>query len=154
MLIVTTNMDGVNDTKKYLSSRFKMKDLDEVDTILGIKVKKHSGGFALCQSHYVEKILNKFNHLDIKEANTPYDVACKLSKNSNRAIAQIEYASAIGSFLYAMHCTRPDIAFAECKLSRYTNKPSVEHWKAIARVLGYLKRTIHFGLFIIIFRQF
>lgn len=87
MLIIDTNMDGVNDTNKYLSSRFKMKDLNEIDTILGIKVKKHSRGFALCQSHYVEKILNKFNHLDIKEANTPYDVACKLSENSNRAIA-------------------------------------------------------------------
>lgn len=87
MLIIDTNMDGVNDTNKYLSSRFKMKDLNKIDTILGIKVKKHSRGFALCQSHYVEKILNKFNHLDIKEANTPYDVACKLSENSNRAIA-------------------------------------------------------------------
>ena len=43
MLIIGTNMDGVQDTKKYLSSQFKMKDLNEVDTILGIKVKKHSG---------------------------------------------------------------------------------------------------------------
>ena len=51
MLIIGTNMDGVQDTKKYLSSQFKMKDLNEVDTILGIKVKKPCGGFALCQSH-------------------------------------------------------------------------------------------------------
>lgn len=47
MLIIGTNMDGVNDTKKYLSSQFKMKDLNEIDTILGIKVKKHNGGL-LC----------------------------------------------------------------------------------------------------------
>ena len=45
MLIIGTNMDGVQDTKKYLSSQFKMKDLNKVDTILGIKVKKHIGGF-------------------------------------------------------------------------------------------------------------
>ena len=50
MLIIGTNMDGVNDTKAYLSSAFQMKDLGEVDKILGIKVKRHSGGFALCQS--------------------------------------------------------------------------------------------------------
>ena len=43
--------------------------------------------------------------------------------------------------MYAMHCTRPDIAFSVCKLSRYTQRPSVDHWKAIGRVLGYLKRT-------------
>ena len=40
-------MFGVNKTKKYLSSNVKMKDLGEVDTILGIKVTKHSGGYEL-----------------------------------------------------------------------------------------------------------
>ena len=43
--------------------------------------------------------------------------------------------------MYAMHCTRPDIAFAIGKLARYTSKPSEFHWKAVARVLGYLKKT-------------
>jgi hypothetical protein len=57
-------MKGVCETKKYLTSMFKMKDLNEVDTILGIKVKKHSGGYALCQSHYIEKVLLKFKHLE------------------------------------------------------------------------------------------
>ena len=81
MLIIGTNMDGVNDTKAYLSSAFQMKDLGEVDKILGVKVKRHSGGFALCQSHYIEKTLTKFNHLHIKEANTPYDVSIHLNEN-------------------------------------------------------------------------
>ena len=117
MLIIGTNMLGVNDTKKYLSSRFQMKDLNEVDTILGVKVKRHSGGFALCQSHYIQKVLSKFSHLNIKEANTPYDVSSKLTENNGREVAQIEYASAIGSLMYAMHCTRPDIAYVVCKLS-------------------------------------
>ena len=85
------------------------------------------GGFALCQSHYINKILNKFNHLNIKKANTPYDVSSKLTKNTSRSVAQIEYASTIGSLMYAMHCTRPDIAFTVCKLSRFTSNPSVEH---------------------------
>ena len=138
MLIIGTNMLGVNDTKKYLSSRFQMKDLNEVDTILGVKVKRHSGGFALFQSHYIEKVLSKFSHLNSKEANTPYDVSSKLTENNGREVAQIEYASAIGSLMYAMHCTRLDIAYAVCKLSRFTSSPSVEHWKPIARVLGVL----------------
>ena len=42
MLIFGTNMLGVCETKKYLASVFKMKDLNEADTILGIKVKRHS----------------------------------------------------------------------------------------------------------------
>ena len=48
--------------------------------------------------------------------------------------------------MYAMHCTRPDIAFSVCKLSRFTINPSIDHWKAIGRVLGYLKRTINYRL--------
>ena len=45
---------------------FQMKDLNEVDTILGIKTKRHSEGFSSCQSHYVEKVLQRFEHLNIK----------------------------------------------------------------------------------------
>lgn len=55
LLIFGTSMEGISETKKYLTSKFKMKDLKEVDTILGIKVKKFSRGYALCQSHYIEK---------------------------------------------------------------------------------------------------
>ncbi|GLT95567.1 hypothetical protein SLE2022_132430 [Rubroshorea leprosula] len=146
MLIFGTNMLGINETKKYLTSIFKMKDLNEVDTILGIKGKRHDHGFVLSQSHYIEKMLNKFQHLNIKEAPTPYDPSMRLTLNLGHIVAQLEYASAIGSLMYAMHCTRPDIAFAVCKLSRYTSKPSHEHWKAIRRILGYLKKTKELGL--------
>uniref|UniRef100_A0A2N9J9T3 Reverse transcriptase Ty1/copia-type domain-containing protein n=1 Tax=Fagus sylvatica TaxID=28930 RepID=A0A2N9J9T3_FAGSY len=107
MLIFGTNMLGVCETKKYLASVFKMKDLNEADTILGIKVKRHSEGYALCQSHYIEKVLLKYKHLNVKEVNTPFDSNYKLVENTRKVIAQLEFASAIGSMMYAMHCTRP-----------------------------------------------
>ncbi|GJY14156.1 retrovirus-related pol polyprotein from transposon TNT 1-94 [Tanacetum coccineum] len=147
ILIVGTNMEGINETKKFLSSCFQMKDMNEVDTILGIKVKRHSGGYALNQRHYIDKIIDKFQHLNIEEANTPYELSCKLVENNGRAVAQIEYASAIGCLMYATHCTRPDIAYAVCKLSRYTSNPSHDHWKAIGRIFGYLKRTRQLALY-------
>nr|GEX11461.1 hypothetical protein [Tanacetum cinerariifolium] len=59
---------------------------------------------------------------DIKECNTPFDTSVKLEVNYGRAVAQLEYASVIGSLMYAMHCTRPDIAFVVRKLSQYTSK--------------------------------
>ena len=139
MLIFGTNMIGINETKKFLMSTFKMKDLKEVDMILGIKVIKHDNGFMLSQTHYIEKLLNKFNFLKIREYTTPYDSSITLVKNDARSIEQLKYASAIGSLMYAMHCTRPDIAYAVSKLSRFTHNPSVDHWKAIERVFGYLK---------------
>ena len=48
--------------------------------------------------------------------------------------------------MYVAQCTRADISFAISKLSRFTSNPSVEHWKAIGRVLGYLKNTKELSL--------
>ena len=87
MLIFGTNMLGVCETKKYLASVFKMKDLNEADTILDIKVKRHSEGYALCQNHYIEKVLLKYKHLNVKEVNTSFDSNYKLVENTERAIA-------------------------------------------------------------------
>ncbi|RVX01765.1 Retrovirus-related Pol polyprotein from transposon TNT 1-94 [Vitis vinifera] len=146
MLILSDDMRGIIETKRFLSSTFKMKDLGEVDTILGIKVKRNSGGYALNQTHYIEKVVSKFSHLKIKDTNTPFDSSIKLEKNDGRSVAQLEYASAIGSLMYAAQCTRADISFAVSKLSRFTSNPSVEHWKTIGRVLGYLKNTKELSL--------
>ena len=78
MLILSNEMKGIIETKKFLSSNFKMKVLGEVDTILGIKVIRNVECYALGQAHYVEKMLDKFGHLNIKEANTPFDSSLKL----------------------------------------------------------------------------
>ncbi|WJZ84162.1 hypothetical protein VitviT2T_003781 [Vitis vinifera] len=146
MLILSDDMKGIIETKKFLSSTFKMKDLREVDTILGIKVKRNSGGYALNQTHYIEKVVSKFSHLKIKDVNTPFDSSIKLENNDGRLVALLEYASAIGSLMYAAQCTWADISFAVSKLSRFISNPSVEHWKAIGRVLGYLKNTKELSL--------
>jgi len=127
MLIFSTNMIGIVGTKKYLTYIFKMKDLGEVDTILGIKVKKHGSDYALNQSDYIQKMLDKFKHLNIKKANTPFDYSMKLNDYYDKAVSQLEYASAIRSLMYDIHCTRPYIAFAICKLSRYISKPNTDH---------------------------
>jgi hypothetical protein len=51
----------------------------------------------------------------------------KLNYYYDKIVAQLEYHSAIESFMYVMHCTRPNITFAICKLSRYTSKPNTNH---------------------------
>jgi hypothetical protein len=71
----------------------------------------------------------------------------KLNDYCDKTIAQLKYASVIGSLMYVMHCTRLDIAFAKCKLWRDTSMPDTDRWNAIARVFGYLKRTIDLRLF-------
>jgi len=99
------------------------------------------------QSHYIENMLDKFKHLNIKEANSPFNSSMKLNDNCDKTIAQLKYTSVIGSLMYDMHCTRPNMTYDTCKLSRYTSKLNMDNWKAIIRVFGYLKRMIDFGLF-------
>ena len=51
-------------------------------------------------------------------------------------ISKIPYSSAVGSLMYAMVCTRPDIAHAVGVVSRYMNNPGKEHWKAFIGFSG------------------
>ena len=56
-------------------------------------------------------------------------------------MAKVPYASAIGSLMYAMLCTRPDIAYAVSMTSRFQSNPGLEHWVVVKAILKYLRRT-------------
>ena len=129
-----------------LSSRFDMKDLGLANVILGVKILKTPQGYALSQSHYISKILEKFKQYNITIAKSPVDMNQNWVKNTGDGIYQLEYSRILGSIMYVMNCTRPDIAYAVSKLSRFTINPGKHHWKAIIRVLGYLKYTQNYGL--------
>ncbi|CAL8093896.1 unnamed protein product [Prunus armeniaca] len=103
-----------------------MKDLGDANVILGIKITRSEKGFSLDQSHYIEKILKKYNYFDYKPTCTPYDPSVKLF-NIGYSVRQTEYASIIGSLRYAADCTRPDIAYAVGVLCRFTSRSSLEH---------------------------
>ncbi|GJY28800.1 zinc finger, CCHC-type containing protein [Tanacetum coccineum] len=86
---------------------------------------KQLGGFVMpCNEHKVEK----------------------LKPNTGKPMDQLEYSRAIGSLMYAMTSTRPDIAYVVGRLSRFTSNPSRQHWQAITRVFKYLKGTMNYGL--------
>ncbi|KAL0551779.1 hypothetical protein IC582_010868 [Cucumis melo] len=139
MLIFGINMELITDTKLFLSSHFEMKDLGEADVILGVKNRKNKINLSLCQSHYVEKILKKFDSFDVSPIRTPFDASKHLKKNKGDSVSQPEYAKIIGSLMYLINYTRPDIAYAVSRLSRYTHNPDRYHWDALRHLLRYLK---------------
>ena len=53
-------------------------------------------------------------------------------------MAGIPYALALGSLMYAMLYTRPDICFAIGMVSRYHSNPGLEHWTTVKHILKYL----------------
>ena len=64
-----------------------------------------------------------------------------LSKVDQDRMNRVPYASAVGSIMYAMLCTRPDVSFALSMMSRFQSNPGECHWTAVKNILKYLKRT-------------
>jgi len=71
---------------------------------------------------------------------------CPVTDLEKEEMQKVPYASAVGSLMYAQVCTRPDLAFIIEVLGRYLSNPGMQHWKAVKRVMRYLKRTRDFVL--------
>ena len=94
-------------------------------------------------------MLRKYNFHDHKSVSTPFDSSVHLFpvNNGDDIFNKKYYASIIGNLRYTIDCTKPNIANAIGVLSRFTSKPSRNHWLAIERVMRYLIGTKNFGLF-------
>eukprot|EP00253_Pinus_taeda_P024194 PITA_24194 len=121
MLLVRNDKEIIQDLKTHLSSKFDMKDLGATNYILGMEIKgdRTKRKLWLNQRKYVETILQRFNMQDNKPVMVPIPVGVNLSveqcpktQEEEEDISHVPYESAVGSVMYAMVCTRPDIAHA------------------------------------------
>ena len=118
MLIVGSSTEEINNIKKQLSKKFAMKDLGIAKQILGMRITRDraNGTLKISQTEYVMKILINFNMNKAKPVSTPLGSHFKLSKEQSPKtkeemdhMSKVPYASTIGSLMYAMVCTRPNI---------------------------------------------
>ena len=125
-----------------------MKDLGDAKQILGMRIirDRANGTLKLSQLEYVKKILNRFNMNEAKLVSTLLGSHFKLSKEQSPKteeerdyMSKVPYALAIGNLMYAMVCTRPDIAHAMGVVSRYMSRPGKQHWEAVKWILRYLR---------------
>ncbi|KAM0059035.1 putative RNA-directed DNA polymerase [Helianthus debilis subsp. tardiflorus] len=150
MLIAGSDMTEIKKLKKQMSKGFEMKDLGAANQILGMSIfrNKQDGSLTLSQEKYIEKVLERFSLKDAKIRSTPLGSHFKLSKvqspksdEDKAEMAKVPYAYAVGSLMYAMVCTRPDIAHAVGVVSRFMSNLGREHWEAFKWLLRYLKGT-------------
>ncbi|KAL0337666.1 UNVERIFIED_CONTAM: hypothetical protein Scaly_2041700 [Sesamum calycinum] len=83
ILLIGSFIDIITKTKSFLKNKFEMKDMDEVDVILDIKLIHSTYGIAIFQSHCAEKIIEKFGYEDSRIAKTPSDSSVALFRNKN-----------------------------------------------------------------------
>ena len=124
-----------------------MKDLGAANQILGMRISRDRKNrtLKLSQAEYVEKVLNRFNMHAAKPVSTPLASHFKLSKElspEKENMSKVPYASAVGSLMYAMVCTRPDIAYSVGLVSRFMGNPGKTHWNAAKWTLKYLKLSL------------
>uniref|UniRef100_A0A2N9GMY7 Integrase catalytic domain-containing protein n=1 Tax=Fagus sylvatica TaxID=28930 RepID=A0A2N9GMY7_FAGSY len=134
MLIAAKSMCEVNRLKSLLHKEFEMKDLGAAKKILGMEIRRDRGArkLWLSQKNYIRKVLEKFSMLDAKPVSTPLANHFRLSgsqcpKNEEEIenMSKVPYASAVGCLMYAMVCTRPDLAHAVSTVSRQPGTNSV-----------------------------
>ncbi|KAL4383655.1 hypothetical protein GQ457_15G018400 [Hibiscus cannabinus] len=150
ILIIGNDTPTLQSIKTWLSSCFSKKDLGEATYILGVKIYRDRSRrlLGLSQSTYIDKVLKRFRMEESKRGFLPMRHGISLSKEmcpstpqERQRMIQIPYASAIGSIMYAMICTRPDLSYALSMTSRYQANPSEDHWTAVKNILKYLRRT-------------
>jgi hypothetical protein len=150
MLVVGSNMQDINVLKKKLANSFAMKDLGAAKKILGMRItrdrKNHK--LTLSQGEYIEKVLERFRMQNEKPVSTPLASHFKLTKEmcpktqeEIEYMSRVPYSSTVGSLMYAMVFTRPDIAHAVGVVRRYMNNPGKEHWEEVKWILRYLRGT-------------
>ena len=133
-----------------MSSQFNMKDLGEANFILGIKHWRDCKNrmLGLSQVGYINKVLEWFSMQNSKEWLLPFRHGVPQSDNQRpktlkeeNMMRQIFYAFVVGSLMYAIFCTRPDICYSISMVNRYQSNPRPKHWQAIKHIFKYLRRT-------------
>lgn len=102
----------------------------------------------ISQTKYIRDMLERFGMQDVKPAATPLEVNAKLKRLETevKEMKDIPYRSAVGSLMYAMVGTRPDIAAAVGVVSRHLERPGLEHWQAVKRIFRYLKGSLDMAI--------
>jgi hypothetical protein len=136
ILIARNSKEMIDTAKKWLSSNFEMKDMGEASYVLGVKIiRDRSKRFlGLTQETYIKKMLERYHMQDSKPIDTPVDKSLSLSCDmcpktleEKEKMSRVPYASAVGSLMYAMMYTRPDICYTVGLVSRYQSIPGQKH---------------------------
>lgn len=116
----------------------------------GIQIQRDrdKGIIFIHQRCYIERILSRFAMIDARPTRTPADPhsVASLTNACETDNADFPYREAIGSLIFLVQLTRPDLAYIVNFLSRYLSCPSEEHWRAIKRIFRYLNGTIDLGI--------
>lgn len=123
-----------------------MKDLGTPKCFLGIEFSIDKSSITLSQKQYMLSVLKKFDMTQCKPRSNP----CELGDETYSSVVLFDdvskYRKVVGSLIYMMLCTRPDLSYIITKLSQKLSNPTEGDWKRVNHVLRYIKHTLDYCL--------
>ena len=148
LLIVAEDQKSLDHFKQAVARRFKIKDLGIATQFLGMEIcYLEDGSITLGQGRYCREILARFGFADCKPVATPMDPGVQLRRPQQMSdadqfeVADKPYQAVLGSVMYLMTATRPDLAYAVGMLSRFSVDHDKTHWMAMKHLLRYIQGT-------------
>lgn len=155
ILIASANKEEIRKLKESLNTEFEMKDLGSTRRILWIDIQRDraKGELFLSQSNYLKKVVERFRMHQSKPVSTPLGHHTKLfviqaleTIEERSKMNQTPYVSGVGSIMYGMVCSRPDLAHAISIIRRFMGDLGSAHWEAVKWTLRYLNGSLNAGL--------
>jgi hypothetical protein len=142
------NKSTVSKARDCFMKVWECHDLGEIKEYLHMNIEKCNGMISIDQCAYLHKVLKRFNMLNAKTAKTPLPMGYIPAPNTEPVDEELchRFQQVIGSLLYIMLGTRPDIAFAVTKLSQHAANPSRDHLQKALYICRYLAGTQHYKL--------
>jgi transposase InsO family protein len=148
VLFVGPSQSFIQSKKKLFMTKWECRDLGDCKEFLRMRVIRKGQSIYIDQCSYLEKVIERFGMTNAKYARTPLPTGYMPTPNEGEVNPQLrtQFQQIIGSLLYIMLGTRPDIAFAVTKLAQFAANPSKEHLDKAKYVLRYLAGTAKYAL--------
>ena len=155
-MLAASAIEDISWIKYSLEQTFEMTDLGELQMFLGLEIQRDRSQrlLSMNQERYIDRILQRHGMQDACASQTPLDPNTRLQSHpkteSNIPDTQSNspevYQSAVGSLMYSILGTRPDIAYSVGLVSQFSHDPQPQHWTAVKRIFRYLVGTSNYIL--------
>lgn len=149
ILLFSTEQSELQLFNEQMKTRFSMKPMGPIKFALGIHVEETQEGTRLHQSLYLKDIIERCGLGKVLPTTSPMMAGTKLQKRTEdegKCPPDYNYRALVGSVMYAMTATRPDICYTVSQVSKFLEDPSMSHHAAITRLYGYLSKTKDLGI--------
>lgn len=149
LLLMSRSIDDLTYVKNKLMNVMDIRDLSSNNgklVFLGLEIENYEGKITISQKNLIRKVINHFNMNECKISKIPVQPKLDLAKGEMNSYCNVPYKELLGSLMYIMLGSRPDICFAVSYFGRFQNCFNDIHWKYLKNVLRYLKLTEDFGL--------